>query len=121
MEEKAMPEKKVIKGKVVHKEGKYFLDVAGKLEELPVGLPAGEKLLKEQVGQEVEVLYSIPKPAVVALKPLNLRKFIYCNIPVGGWAGGKLTGEMTRAVADKLLKDGAVTQEVHVQLLKGMG
>ena len=90
-----MPGTKVTKGKVVHKEGKYFLDVAGKLEELPVGLPAGEKLLKEQVGQEVEVFYSIPKPAVVALKPINLRKIIYCNIPVWGWAGGKLTPEMT--------------------------
>jgi hypothetical protein len=118
-------EEKVVKGKVVLKEGKYFLDVAGKMEELPVGLLADEKVLKEQVGQEVEVFYSIPKPAVVAIKPSGIKRVpILCNIPQWEWVGGIITqpsAEMTRAVATKLLKEGVITQGVYDKMQQGIG
>lgn len=71
----------VVKGKLVHKEGKYFLDVAGKMEEIPDGVLAEKGDLKKMVGQEVEVFYSIPKPYVVALRGLDKRRIIICNLP----------------------------------------
>jgi hypothetical protein len=122
-EEKAM-EEKVTKGKVGYKEGKYFLDVAGKMEELPVGLLVDEKFLKEQVGQEVEVLYSTPRPAVVAIKSLRIPRIILCNIPAWEWVAGIITqpsAEMTRVVATKLLKEGVITQGVYDKMQQGIG
>ncbi len=120
-----MPEeKKAVKGKVIHKEGKYFLDVAGKTEELPVGLLADEKFLKEQVGQEVEVLYSIPKPHVVALKTIRIPRIILCNIPAPEWLGNIIThpsSEMTVSVATRLLKEGFITQEVFEKIQQAKG
>jgi hypothetical protein len=118
-----MPER-TVKGKVVQKEGKYFLDVAGKMEELPVGLLADQRFLKEQVGQEVEVLYSIPKPHVVALKTLKIPRIILCNIPAPEWLGNIIThpsAEMTVSVATRLLKEGFITQEVFDKIQQAKG
>ena len=95
------------------------------MEELPVGLLADEKFLKEQVGKEVEVLYSIPKPAVVAIKPSGIKRVpILCNIPAWEWVVGIVTqpsAEMTRAVATKLLKEGVITQGVYDKMQQGIG
>ncbi len=116
-------EEKVVKGKVVHKEGKYFLEVAGKMEELPIGLLADEKFLKEQEGQEVEVFYSLPKPYVVALKTIKIPRIILCNIPAE-LRGNLIThpsAEMIHSVSTRLLKEGFITQKVFdkIQQIKG--
>lgn len=112
-----MPEK-VTTGKIVQKEGKYFLDVAGKLDALPTGVLADPAFLKEQAGKEFEVVYSVPKSFVVALKPVGGRPpIITCNIPAweflqSGTFVTQPTAEMTRNVATALLKGGFITQEV---------
>ena len=116
-------QEKATKGKLVHKEGKYFLDVAGKMEELPVGLLSDEKFLKEQAGQEVEIFYATPRPFVVAINPFRIPRIILCNIPAVKYFGNITTpsAETTRTVAAKLLKEGIITQEVHDKIQQGIG
>ncbi len=116
---------KAVKGKVIHKEGKYFLDVAGKMEELPVGLLTDEEFLKEQVGQEVEVFYTIPKSFVAAIKPVGRPGIMLCNAPAEFLRGGKFvtkpSAAVTLKVAAKLLQEGFITKEVHDKIQKGLG
>jgi hypothetical protein len=110
---------KIATGKIVHKEGKYFLDVAGKMEALPTGLLTDQAFLKEQAGKELEVIYSIPKSFVVALRPIGGRPpIITCNMIGPELLRGETfitqpTPAMTRNVATGLLKGGFITQEVH--------
>ena len=118
-------EEKVVKGKVLHKEGKFFLEVGGKTEELPVGLLADEGFLKELVGQEVEVLYSTPKPFVLAFKPIRGPGIITCNLVAEILRGETLithpTAEMAQGVATKLFKGGFITQKVYDTIQKSKG
>ena len=118
-------EEKVVKGKVVHKEGKYFLDVAGKMEELPVGLLTDEGFLKEQAGQEVEVYYTIPKAFVAAIKPIGGTGIMLCNAPAEFLLGDmfitKPTAAMTHKAATKLFKDGFITQAVFEKIQQSKG
>jgi hypothetical protein len=121
---KTMAEK-AAKGKVIHKEGKYFLEVAGKMEELPVGLLSDEEFLKEQVGQEVEVFYTIPKSFVAAIKPVGKPGIMLCNAPAEFLRGSKFvtkpTPAITLKVAANLLKEGFITKEVHDKIQKSLG
>ena len=54
-------------GTVAFEEGKYLLETEGQRQELPVEAVGDEARLKELVGQQVEVLYSEPKRAIVGL------------------------------------------------------
>jgi hypothetical protein len=54
-------------GKVIFEEEKYFLEIEGQRQELPVAAVGDEARLKELVGQEVEILYSEPKRDIVGL------------------------------------------------------
>ncbi len=78
-------EEKRLKGKIVLKDNKYFLDVAGKQEEIPVGILTDEGQLKGLVGEEVEVLFTVPKPFPVVIKPTKTKPprcfIIVCYIP----------------------------------------
>lgn len=117
-------EEKVTKGKIVHKEGKFFLDVAGKMEALPTGLLADEAFLKEQVGKEVEVFFTIPKSFVAAIRPIGRPVIITCNIPAWEFLRGETfvtqpTAAMTSNVATALLKGGFITQEVFNTITQG--
>ena len=63
-------------------------------------------------------------PGVVALKTLRGPRIILCNIPAWEWVTNIITqpsAEMIRAVADKLLKEGTITQEVHGAMVQGLG
>jgi len=110
-----------VTGKIVHKEGKYLLDVAGKVEALPVGLLTDRKFLDEHVGKDVEVLYSIPSSYVVAIKPVKpiIKGPIgLCNIPRPEFLGfttlvTQPSIAVARNIATALLKGGQITQEVH--------
>lgn len=55
------------KGKIILEEGKYFLDIDGKKQELPAGT-IDEAKLKELAGKEVEIIYSEPQSFVVGIK-----------------------------------------------------
>jgi hypothetical protein len=114
MEEKAMAEK-IVKGKVIHKEGKYFLEVAGKHEVMPVGRLTDEGFLKDIVGKEVEVFYSTPKPFVVAIKWPG-RPPITCYFVIDTVLT-QPSPELTRSVATKLLNEGFITQEVFEKII----
>lgn len=67
-------------GKVAYEAGKYFLEVAGRREELVPGALADEAQLKELVGQEVEILYTEPRSWVVGLA--TARRRIVCYMPL---------------------------------------
>ncbi len=108
-------ERQVVKGRVGHKEGKYFLEVAGKKEEMPVGLLTDEGFLKEVVGKEVEVFYSTPKPFVVAIK-WDARPPIICYFVIDTVLT-QPSAELTRSVATKLLTGGFITQEVFNKII----
>lgn len=104
-------------GKIIHKEGKYFLEVAGKVEALPVSFQTDTKILEENVGKEVEVFRSIPTSFVVALK-LPKRPIITCNVPLPDFLNNESlvtqpTAAVTRNVATYLYKGGFITKEVH--------
>ncbi len=106
-----------VTGKIIHKEGKYFLDVAGKMEALPVGLLTDNKFLDEHVGKEVEILYSIPTSFVVAIK-LPRRPIILCNVPRPDFLRNDIvvtqpSAAVTHNVANYLLKGGFISKEVH--------
>lgn len=114
----------VTKGKLVYKEGKYFLDVAGRTEALPTGLLTDETFLREQVGKELEVFFTIPKPFVAAMKPFGKPVIILCNIPAVELLRGETfvtqpTAAMTTNVATALLKGGFITQEVFNTITQG--
>lgn len=113
-------EKKVI-GQIAHKDGKYFLKVAGKMEALPVGLLTDTKFLDEHLGKDMEVLYSIPSSFVVAIKavtPVIKGPIGLCNIPRPEFLGfttlvTQPSVAVARNVATTLLREGHITQEVH--------
>jgi len=114
-------EKKVT-GQIVHKDGKYLLNVAGKVETLPVGLLTDKKFLDEHVGKEVEVLYSIPTSFVVAIKatrpPVIKGPIGLCNVPRPDFLKGEgfvtqPSEAVARNLATALLKEGIITQDVH--------
>jgi hypothetical protein len=117
-------EEKVTKGKIVYKDGKYFLEAAGRTEPLPTGLLTDEAFLKEQVGKELEVFFTIPKPFVAALRGIGRPVIILCNIPAVEFLRGETfitqpTAAMTRNVATALLKGGFITQEVFNTIQQG--
>lgn len=122
--ENAMKEE-VVKGKVVHKEGRYFLDVAGKMEEIPIGLLADEGDLKELAGKDVEVFYATPKPVVVAIGRRVIKKVpILCNIPATDLIGSLVTKpslEMIRTVTANLIKAKVITNKIGGLILKDLG
>jgi hypothetical protein len=47
----------IAKGKVISEKGKYYLEVEGERQELPMGMGIDEAQLGELASQEVEVLY----------------------------------------------------------------
>lgn len=117
--------KKAVKGKVICEKGKYYLEVAGKKEELPVGLLTDEAFLKGQVDQEVDVFYSTPKSFVAAIRPKKGPGIITCNLVMDVLRGETFITNpspvMVSKVAAKLLEDGFISKEVHDKIRKSAG
>lgn len=115
-------------GTVVFEEGKYFLEVEGTREEVPAEAIAQEAQLKELVGQEVEVLYSEPKRAVVGLVAKEFMP-ILCYIPGPPWPpcfmcylpppwvirGVEL--EVRTNLAKRFLEEGYISEEIFERLV----
>ena len=116
------------RGIVAYEEGKYFLEVEGRREELPTRAVAEEARLKELVGQEVEVLYSEPRRAVVGLVAKE-RMLIPCYVPWPPWppcfmcylpASWLIRGverEVQVNLAKRFLEEGYISEEVFERLV----
>jgi hypothetical protein len=114
-------------GIVVFEEGKYFLEVEGRREEVPPEAVAQEARLKELVGQEVEVLYSEPKRAVVGLVAKEFMP-ILCYIPWPPWPPcfmcylpppwviRGVEQEVRMNLARRFLEEGYISEEVFERL-----
>jgi hypothetical protein len=61
-------------------EGKYFLEVEGRSQHVPIETVSDATRLNRLVGQQVKAMYSAPSGAVVALVPENLQP-VRCFIP----------------------------------------
>jgi hypothetical protein len=125
MEEKSMTEK-VATGKILQKEGKYFLDVGGKQEELPLGFLTDRKFLNEQAGKEVEVIYTIPKSFVAAIRFPGRPPIVTCNMIAGPFLRGETvvtqpSPAVTHNVATALLEGGFISREVFEKLVANPG
>jgi hypothetical protein len=110
---------------MVYKDGKYFVEMEGRDEELPVGVLVDEAQFKELVGQQVEVLYSEPTRfvvGVVARVPRIRCYYILCYYPADIWGryvGPAIPelGENVRIkLADRFLEEGLISREVHEKL-----
>jgi hypothetical protein len=114
-------------GTVVLEGGKYFLEVAGKREELPAGLVAEEAQLKELVGQKVEVLYSEPTRFVIGLAARQRPPIVVCYfpplpwppcyIPIPFWVMRGIEKEVRVNLAKGLLEEKIISKEVYEKLL----
>jgi hypothetical protein len=112
------------KGKVVLREGKYFLEAPGNVEQIQIAAAIDPAQLKELVGQEVEILYSEPKVFAVGLvgtRPVaGVRPpRIICYIPAVTDIG-VIAEEARLAFADQLLKEGVLSKE-NYERLTGVG
>ncbi len=104
-------------GKVVEKEGIYFLEAEGKLHPIPVTTKTPPAQLKEAVGHQVEILYSEPVSFVAGLvRPGHPP--ITCYFQIEKFFG-VVPEEMRAALAKQLLNDGLVSQETFNKLSGG--
>jgi hypothetical protein len=104
-------------GKVTLKEGKYFLDIGGKSEELPHKLASDQTALKALVGKEVEVVYSPGNNAfITALQPLipGLKCFM-CYVPID-WKHITIDEKVRMNLAKEYLDKKLITKETYAKL-----
>ncbi len=111
-------------GTVSFEEGKYFLEVEGKREELPVGIVAEAKL-KELVGREVEVLYTEPRRFVAGLVDRKIGP-ILCYIPIPippipcyippPWFFRGVEEQVRINLAKQFLEEGLISEEIFGRL-----
>jgi hypothetical protein len=115
-----MTEKPVV-GKVVAKNGKYFLEAERTLHELPAGLLVDETHLKDLVGHEVEVMLSEPQRFVVAILPKRPRIPITCYIPFPWWRNAEIVIDKVAGVrlAKRFLEEGVINKGVYEKITKG--
>jgi hypothetical protein len=110
-------------GMVGYEEGKYFLEVEGEREDLPVGIVMEEAQLKELVGQKVDVLYSEPKRVVVGLVVEALPP-ILCYVPPWWfgcylppiWVLRGVEREVRVNLAKRFLEEGLISEGIFERL-----
>jgi hypothetical protein len=115
-------------GIVMFDEGKYFLEVEGRREELPLETVVEEEQLKKLVGQEVEVFFSEPRPAVVGIKAKELMPILcyipwppwppcfLCYLPVP-WLIRGVEREVQINLAKRFREEGYISEEVFERLI----
>jgi hypothetical protein len=117
------PKRRIV-GKVLLEGDKYFIDVAGRREELPPGVIGDEAELKELVGEQVEVFYSEPTRFIVGLKhPRRPPWMCYlprppwlCYLPPP-WVFKGFEKEIRLNLARQFLEEGLISKEVYDRLL----
>ena len=117
-----MPEE-MGKGVLDFAEGRFFLEVEGRREALPVGIQ-DEGKLHEMVGQTVEILYSKPKPWVVAVKIPRIRcYYILCYYPAPPWHDYRgaiipaVDKELRVQLAERFMEEGLISDRVFEKLM----
>lgn len=115
-------------GTVIFEKGKYFLELEDRREELPVETVLVEDQLKKLVGQEVDVLFSEPRPAVVGLKAKDLMPILcyipwppwppcfLCYLPIP-WMIRGVEREVQVNLAKRFLEEGYISEEVYKRLV----
>lgn len=102
-------------GKVIFKEGTYFLEAEGKHHAIPVGANVQTPQLKELVGKQVEILYSEPQSFVVGLVQAGATSIrpprIICYFPADPWAVGVVEEGARAALAQQFLNEGVLSRE----------
>ena len=118
-------------GFVVFDEGRYFLKVDDRREELPVETVLQGEELEKLVGQEVEVLLSEPRQAVVGLIAKDALRFpIFCYVPPwppwppcfmcylpAPWLIKGVEREVQVNLAKRFLEEGYISEEVFRRLV----
>ena len=105
-------------GKILFKDGQYYLEAGGKEQLIPVSPEAGKEQLHALVGHEVEVLHSEPKSFVVGLATrIPGRPPILCYIPVDPWLFGVVDEASRINLAKQFLNEGILTAETHEKLI----
>jgi hypothetical protein len=108
------------KGKVVLREGKYFLEAPESEEQISIAASIDPSQLKELVGQEVEILYSEPKVFAVGLVGTRVLAGvrpprIICYIPAVTDIG-VIAEDARLAFAEQLLNEGVLSKENYERL-----
>jgi hypothetical protein len=108
------------KGKVILRDGKYFLVTPGKEEQIGPGAQIDPAQLKTLAGQEVELVYSEPASFVVGLiapvsatlhHPIHITCYIPAVLNIGQ------INEASRAtLAKQLLNEGVLSKENYERL-----
>lgn len=119
----AVKQRKVV-GTIVMEGEKYFIDVAGQREELPVVVVGDEAELKEMVGTQVEVLYSEPTRFIVGLKPPRRPPWLcylprppwLCYLPPP-WVFRGFEQQVRVNLAKQFLEEGLISKEVYDRLV----
>lgn len=123
-------------GTIRMEQGKFFLEVEGKQQELPPWIMADEKQLEGLVGKKVEVLYSEPVRQVVGLA-VNRHVYIVCYLVIPPselyrtpivkphppicyippeWLIQGIEDKVRANIANRLLKEGIIGKEIHGKL-----
>jgi hypothetical protein len=103
-------------GKVSLKEGKYFLDIGGKSEELPHKLASDQTALKALVGKEVDVVYSPGNTFITALHPkIPGLKCFMCYVPID-WKHITIDEKVRANLAKEYLDKKLITKETYAKL-----
>jgi len=119
-------EEKQGRGMVLFEEGKYFLEVAGRRQELPPGFLAEEQL-KELAGREVELLWSEPTRFVVGIRGRRLPPIV-CYLPIPPippipcyipppWVFRGVEQQIRVNLAERFLADKVISKEVYEKLI----
>ena len=113
-----LPER-TARGKLTRAAGKYFLTVAGRKREIPMGYLIPEKKVRPLVGKDVAVVYSRTQPsAIVALGPWPgwpRRKpgfvCVLCYIPPPDIIR-RIQDSVRRGVIGDLIKAGIISKQM---------
>jgi hypothetical protein len=114
-------------GKVIHNKGKYFLEMEGKSQLINEKTLSDPAALKSMAGQNVEVTVSSGAnafPVDIALAEAGAKKpkkpRILCYVPPVDMLKNVKMDLIRPKLADQLLKEGHITQEIHrnIKLIK---
>ena len=109
---------KKVRGTIVEKEGKFFLQVGTQMHELN-GNPFGdEKALKANVGQAVQVVMTEPQIVAVLTKKTPTACYMpcfICYVPIDIFRNWLIDERIRTMNLKAFLDEGLISQEVYNQ------